>query len=118
MNWRAGFFRAWVVASGVWAASMLLLQVQNLFVVVQVDDLLGKPWRPWWASFATYVQPYADASLWTRPGRFPPGTDLSPSNALIAARAADVVMDMVLPPLLLLVACFAVRWIATGFGQA
>jgi hypothetical protein len=117
MNWRAGLFRVWVVASTIWAVTILMWQISSLFWVVHADDLLGKPWLPWWASLTSYVQPYADASLWARPGPFPVGTDLSPSNALIAARVGDILIEALSLPFLMLLAGFAVRWITAGFRK-
>jgi hypothetical protein len=115
MNWRAGLFRTWIVASVVWAATITFFQIQSLFWVVHVDDVLGKPWLPWWASLTSHVQPYADASLWTHQGPLPAGADLSPSKALVAARAGDMLIEIVGVPLIVLLLGVALRWVAAGF---
>lgn len=115
MNWRRGLFRVWTLASLAWASGIIFLQAHQIFWVVHVDDLFGKGWPPSWASLTTHVQPYADTSLWSREGAFPPGTDLSPSRALIAARVGDLLIQAAAPPLLFLLFGFGVLWIVRGF---
>jgi hypothetical protein len=115
MNWRRGYFRLWVCASGLWAAWVLLCRAPYFFAPVGGDDLFGEPWLPWWASLVSHVQPYADPTLWTRSGSFPLGTDLSPSNALVAARAGDILIEIFALPALLFLTALVSRWVVIGF---
>jgi hypothetical protein len=115
MNWKAGTLRLWIVASAIWSLYVVVTRASRLFWQVQVDELFGDEWLPYWASFTSHVQPYADPTLGMHPN--PPGTALIPSSALIAARVGDTLIMAVLPPGIVLLVAIGLIWAAAGFSQ-
>jgi hypothetical protein len=57
MNWRSGLMRARMLGAAVWVAGVFVLQFERLFWEVHVDNLLGSPWLPWWASLTRMCSP-------------------------------------------------------------
>jgi hypothetical protein len=113
MNGRRVLLWLCVWAAVVWASWVLLCRAPHLFRQVRVNDLFGVNWLPMWASLTTHVQPYADPTLGTHP--IPPGTQLAPSTALIIARFADTLLDIILLPACFLLSWHVGRWIVMGF---